>query len=248
MLAVCEHFVALLSESTRMSEKPEPRVHVDLPIRVFGMGADGRPFLNHAKARNISQHGAKISGLETHLRPGDVVAVQVGDKKARCKVVWVVEAGQAERIEVGVNLIEGQPCPWEKEMQKTEQAPASATRVAPSGDNKRKYLRHKVPFPIEIRDPDGVGSHMRTKAADISGRGCYVETMLPLPVGRVLSIHLWLDAQKVDTPAVVRSCDGGVGMGIEFTGLDEATQERLQKQIEAMAAEGETSGNANGAG
>jgi hypothetical protein len=72
--------------------------------------------------------------------------------------------------------------------------------------------------------------------------------MLPLPVGRVLSIHLWLDAQKVDTPAVVRSCDGGVGMGIEFTGLDEATQERLQKQIEAMAAEGETSGNANGAG
>jgi hypothetical protein len=37
-------------------------------------------------------------------------------------------------------------------------------------------------------------------------------------------------------------------MGIEFTGLDEATQERLQKQIEAMAAEGETSGNANGAG
>ena len=120
--------------------------------------------------------------------------------------------------------------------------------VAPSGDNKRKYLRHKVPFPIEIRDPDGVGSHMRTKAADISGRGCYVETMLPLPVGKVLSISLWLDAQKVDTPAVVRSCDGGVGMGIEFTGLDEVTQERLQQQIEAMAAEGETSGNANGAG
>ena len=106
--------MALLSESTRMSEKPEPRLHVELPIRVFGMGADGRPFLNHAQARNISQHGAKISGLETQLKPGDVVAVQVGDKKARCKVVWVVEAGQAQRIEVGVNLIEGQPCPWEK--------------------------------------------------------------------------------------------------------------------------------------
>jgi len=72
--------------------------------------------------------------------------------------------------------------------------------------------------------------------------------MLPLPVGRVLSIHLWLDAQKVDTPAVVRSCDGGVGMGIEFTGLDQVTQERLQQQVETMAVEGETSGNANGAG
>ena len=84
-----------------------------------------------------------------------------------------------------------------------------------------------------------MGSHMRTKSADISGRGCYVETMLPLPVGKVLSITLWLDAQRVNTSGVVRSCDGGVGMGIEFTGLDEATQERLQQQIETMAAESE---------
>ncbi len=231
-----------------MSEKLEPRLKVELPIRVFGMGTDGRPFLNHAQARNISQHGAKLSGLETQLKPGDVIAVQVGEKKARCKVIWVVDAGQAQRIEVGVNLLEGQPCPWENEMQSSAQAPEPASPVAPSSDNKRKFPRHKVPFPIEMRDPDGVGSHMRTRSADISGRGCYIETMLPLPIGKVLSITLWVDAQRVSTPAVVRSCDGGVGMGIEFTGLDEATQDRLQQQVEAMAAEGETSGNAQGAG
>lgn len=248
MLAVCEPFVAWPLESTRMAEKLEPRLTVELPIRVFGMGTDGRPFLHNAQARNISHHGAKLSGLETQLKPGDVIGVQVGDKKARCKVIWVVDAGQAQRIEVGVNLIEGQSCPWEREMQQSEQAPEPASPVALSGDNKRKFPRHKVPFPIEMRDPDGVGSHMRTRSADISGRGCYIETMLPLPVGKVLSITLWLDAQRVSTPAVVRSCDGGVGMGIEFTGLDEATQERLQQQIETMAAEGETSENAQGAG
>ena len=32
-------------------------------------------------------------------------------------------------------------------------------------------------------------------------------------------------------------------MGIEFTGLDEKTKERLQQQIETMAAESETSKN-----
>jgi hypothetical protein len=240
--------VALLSESTRMSEKPEPRLHVELPIRVFGMGADGRPFLNHAQARNISHHGAKISGLEAHLKAGDVIAVQVGDTKARCKVIWVVDAGQAQRIELGVNLIEGQPCPWEKELQQTDQAAEPPSQVTPSAENKRKFPRQRVPFPIEMRDPDGVGSLMRTRSADISGRGCYIETMLPLPVGKVLSITLWLDAQRVNTSAVVRSCDGGVGMGIEFTGLDEATQERLQQQVETMAAEDGTSGNAQGAG
>ena len=177
------------------------------------------------------------SGLEAQLKPGDVIGVQVGDKKARCKVVWVVDAGQAQKISVGVNLVEGQPCPWEKEMQQTRQESEPAVRIAPSDEDKRKFPRHRVPFPIEIRDQDGVGSHMNTKSADISARGCYVETMLPLPVGKVLNITFWLDSERISTPAVVRSCDGGVGMGIEFTGLDDKTRERLQQQIETMAAE-----------
>jgi PilZ domain len=230
-----------------MSDNLEPRLDVELPIRVFGMGTDGRPFVHKAQARNISHHGAKLSGLETLLKPGDVIGVQVGDIKARCKVIWVVDAGQTQKISVGVNLIEGQPCPWEKEMQQAPQATASALRVAPSDEDKRKFPRRRVPFPIEIRDQGGVGSHMNTKAADISARGCYVETMLPLPVGKLLNITFWLDSEKISTPAVIRSCDGGVGMGIEFTGLDEKTSERLQQQIDTMAAESETSENTPGA-
>lgn len=230
-----------------MSEEIEPRLDVELPVRVFGMGADGRPFLHKAQARNISHHGAKLSGMETQLKPGDVIGVQVGDAKARCKVIWVVDAGQAQKIAVGVSLIEGQPCPWEKEMQQAQPAAGTAPRIAPSSENKRTFPRHRVPFPLEIRDQDGVGSHMNTKSADISARGCYVETMLPLPVGKGLNITLWLDSERISTPAVVRSCDGGVGMGIEFTGLDENTRERLQQRIEAMAAETEASENTEGA-
>jgi Tfp pilus assembly protein PilZ len=227
-----------------MSDNLEPRLDVELPIRVFGMGTDGRPFVHKAQARNISHHGAKLSGLGTLLKPGDVIGVQVGDIKARCKVIWVVDAGQtSQMISVGVNLIEGQPCPWEKEMQQAPLASAPASRVAQSDGDKRKYPRRRVPFPIEIRDQGGVGSHMNTKSADISARGCYVETMLPLPVGKLLTITFWLDSEKISTPAVIRSCDGGVGMGIEFTGLDEKTRERLQQQIDTMAAEAESSDN-----
>src|SRR5271169_4726997 len=115
-----------------MSEKIEPRLDVELPIRVFGMGADGRPFLHNAQARNISHHGAKLSGLEAQLKPGDVIGVQVGDTKARCKVIWVVDAGETQKISVGVNLVEGQPCPWEKEMQQTGPESEPAVRIAPS--------------------------------------------------------------------------------------------------------------------
>src|SRR3984893_15307142 len=104
-----------------MSDKLEPRLDVELPIRVYGMGADGRPFSQNAQARNISHIGAKLSGLDAQLKPARVIVVQVGDKKAGCKVIWVVDAGQAQKISVGVNLVEEQPCPWEKEMQQTRQ-------------------------------------------------------------------------------------------------------------------------------
>ena len=75
-----------------------------------------------------------------------------------------------------------------------------------------------------------------------------IETLMPLPLGKTLNITLWLEDQRVDTAAVIRSCDGGVGMGIEFTGLDEETQQRLQKQIETMAADSAGLENAPGVG
>src|SRR4029077_9356669 len=99
MLAVC------LRERLQpfMSEKVEPRLDVEVPIRVYGMGADGRPFSQNAQARNISRHRATLSRLEADLKPGDVIGVQACDKKSRCKVILVVDAGQAQKISVGVN-------------------------------------------------------------------------------------------------------------------------------------------------
>jgi len=95
-----------------MTPKPEPRVDVNLPVRVFGMGADNRPFFQNAHARNVSDHGAKLSGIEKQLRPGDVIGIQFGDKKARCKVVWVVDAGALKKTQIGVQLVADQECPW----------------------------------------------------------------------------------------------------------------------------------------
>jgi hypothetical protein len=222
-----------------MSEKPEPRLDVELPIRIFGMSTEGRPFLQNVRARNISHHGAKLVGLETRLKPGEVIGIQLGNTKARCKVIWVVDAGQTQKVEVGVSLLAGQPCPWEKEMEQPLTVAEPAPRIAPSDADKRKATRHRVPFPIEIRDENGVGSQMKTRAADISGRGCYVETLMPLPVGKTLQITFWIETERIRTAAIVRSCDGGVGMGIEFTGLDDETRNRLQSRIETMAEESE---------
>ena len=75
---------------------------------------------------------------------------------------------------------------------------------------------------------------MNTHATDIGGRGCYVESLLPLPLGTKVSTKFWMDDEKVQTSGVVRASDPGVGMGIEFTALDNTVQERLQLYLDKL--------------
>jgi hypothetical protein len=217
---------------------PEPRFDVDLMIRVFGMDANHRPFSQEVHARNISEHGAKFSGLETQLALGDIIGAHFGARKARCEVMNVEDAGALRGIEVGVRLMEGQTCPWQEEVGiQRATADASIAGSKPVASEKRRFPRQRISFPVEIRDHSGAGMHMRTNTSDIAGSGCYIETRMPLPVNHILEITFWLNSEPVHTSATVRTCDGGVGMGIEFTGLDEPTRKRLQQHVEAAAAE-----------
>ena len=71
----------------------EPRLTVDLPVRVWGMNAEGRAFSQHARAQNISTEGALLTGVECELKVGDVIGVQCDEKKARCTVIWAMNTG-----------------------------------------------------------------------------------------------------------------------------------------------------------
>jgi len=227
-----------------MEHQTEPSVKLDLLVRIWGM-AEGRPFFQNVHTQEISKGGAKISGIEHRLSVGDVIGVQLGDKKARVKVMWVIDAGQTQKSDAGVEMLEGQPCPWQQELAKLEK-PAPVAQPAPHADDMRRFRRHRIPFPIEILEQRG-GALMRTQATDISGRGCYVETLMPLAKGTELSIIFWIESEKVTTPAIVRASDGGVGMGIEFTGLSNDVQERVQQVVEKMDQQSGPASNAKGA-
>jgi hypothetical protein len=211
-----------------MSDRPEPRIQVELAVRVWGMGKDGHPFFQEAEARNISSEGALLSGLEQQLTAGDTIGVQYGDKKARFRVVWVIDAGATHKIQAGVQLLADQQIPWRRELTAT---PAVSPILPGSPTNKRKFPRLKVQIPIELTDERGA-TQMKTNATDMSGRGCYVETLLPAPPGTVLTATFWVASEKVSSITVVRTSDSGVGMGIEFIGLDEESQQRLQRALE----------------
>lgn len=234
-----------------LDSMPDPskfRFKVDLLVRVFGMDADSHPFSQNALAPNISDQGAQLSGLEIQLKPGDIIGLQFGDTKARCKVIWAGNGEPARKTEAGVRIVEGQPCPWREEIERQRStAAAPISRAIPAAKNKRRFRRLPIPFPIEIRDEQSAGTHLQTSTQDIAGRGCYVETLQPLPVRSLLDITFWLNSRRVQTQGIVRTCDGGVGMGIEFIGLDEATQNQLQEQMETLAAESGLFKHAQGA-
>lgn len=207
-----------------------PRATLDLKVRVWGMGANGQPFFQNATAQNISASGACIFGIEPELKVGDVIGVQYEGKKARCKVVWVVDAGALKKTQVGVQLVADQECPWAAilpgDMNPDE-------RTQQRHDNRRKFARHKISFPLELRD-ERVNTPLRVNATDVSGNGCYVETVMPLNVGTALRVDFWIGEEKFSPSAVVRTRDPGVGMGIEFTGLPEDGKKRFQAHLDKL--------------
>lgn len=209
------------------NQRPDPRISADLSVRVWGMSASGQTFNQHARARNISGSGALFSGLEHELKVGDVVGVQYNDRKSRCKVVWVMDTGPLEKVQAGVQIVAGQDCPWQGELSPEQLAPP----LEPN--NRRRFARHRISFPLEARD-ERVKTPMRVNATDISGNGCYVETILPLPVGTTLRVDFWMDTEKISTSAVVRTSDPGVGMGVEFIGMTPDAKQRLQAHLDKV--------------
>jgi hypothetical protein len=211
-----------------MSEnRPDPRVPTDLTVRIWGMAASGRPFNQQVHARNISISGALLSGIEHELRVGDVIGVQYADRKSRCKVVWVMDSGSAQRIQAGIQIVPDQECPWKAQL------PAGYEEAARAPKNRRRFARHRITFPVQVRD-ERVNTPMRVNATDVSGNGCYVETILPLAVGTTLRVDFWIDSEHNSTSAVVRTSDPGVGMGIEFLGLTPDNRQRLQDHLDKI--------------
>ena len=205
----------------------ETRVPLDLELRVWGMGADGRVFSQPARTRNISIGGALLSGIEQDLKIGDTIGVQRGEKKARCKVVWAINTESIQKIQVGVQLLRKNECPWTAELPKAE----DAASISPQSC--RRWERHKISVVIALHD-ERTSTSMRLTATDISASGCYVETIFPLSIGTSLKVDLWIESEKVTTRSFVRTSDPGLGMGIEFIGLKLEDQQRFQEYLKAL--------------
>ena len=212
-----------------MEPKGETRVAAELPVRVWGMDADGKPFFQNATASNLSSEGALLTRIHHPLKMGEILGVQYGDKKARFEIRWVKAVAVPKGFDAGVKILPNQAVPWDEVTRKGQADPQLTRR-----SDKRRFMRHRVQFPIVISFADARRAHMQCYATDIGGRGCYVETLVPLAVETDVNITFWIDSEKFLTKGRVRTSDPAVGMGIEFTALEEQIQKRLQEYLDNM--------------
>ncbi len=208
-----------------------PRATLDLRLRVWGMGSNNQPFHQNANCPECQPHRslhrrarARTEGGRRHRRS---IRNQKGALQGRLGDGSGSVKESSDRGSVG-----GRPgMPVDVSIARRKCARTSPRSRA---DNRRKFQRHKISFPLEFRD-ERVNTPMRVNATDISGNGCYVETVMPLPDFHVAA-RGFLDrpgAHRLPR-RLVRTRDPGVGMGIEFTGMPGRIQEAVPGHLDKM--------------
>jgi hypothetical protein len=96
-----------------MDRRSQQRISVELPVQIWGMDANARPFTQPASLRTISGRGATLQGVNAQLKPGDIVDLQYQGAKAQFRIVWLGKAGTEMQGKVGVENLTGDVQLWD---------------------------------------------------------------------------------------------------------------------------------------
>lgn len=95
-----------------MGRRREDRVSVNLPVRVWGMDRNGKPFIQSAHTVDVTRLGGRLRDLYCIDKKGEVIRVQHGNQKANFRVTWVGHPGTAEDGQIGIYSIEPDKYIW----------------------------------------------------------------------------------------------------------------------------------------
>ncbi len=107
----------------------------------------------------------------------------------------------------------------------------------PFPPERRDSERIKLKVPVELHFEDN-DTPFRCATADLSLRGCYIETMFPFPVDTPVEIKLHATTTLLILGRIVTS-DPQVGNGIQFTKMLPEDIEDLRAFLQAVQKEAE---------
>ena len=99
----------------------------------------------------------------------------------------------------------------------------SATKEA----ERRSADRHMFTASAEVVDLSS-GARFSTRTTDLGPGGCFMDTLVPLPVGARVHVGVRKGKTQLDTNGVVVYSQAGLGMGIAFDSLDQSQRDALE--------------------
>jgi hypothetical protein len=88
----------------QMDRRKERRLNLELPVRIWGVDRMAHPFAEVVRVRNVSNHGAVLTGMRSKIQTGEVLDVQNGASRTQFRVVWMSVLGEA-----GIQALELEP-------------------------------------------------------------------------------------------------------------------------------------------
>ena len=115
----------------KIERRDERRVEAELPVRLTGTDANGRPLDQEVMTINISRQGARLVGFHGALRVGGTISLARLQKKEQYLVVWV---GGTDRpaAQIGVSAVNPKSSFWDDVLGSDQQ---SALKVSSAPEN-----------------------------------------------------------------------------------------------------------------
>jgi len=230
-------------QSKLSPERQKKRLHLALPIRVTYWDDAHKPCLEMACTYDISEHGARVTGLRSVKEAGEVVAIERGKSKAFCRVVWVGEPNTELQGQIGLQCVESDRIMWEAELRDMveayepvlQEAKSNQPRTFSSSERRRRRERFTLEGTAELVEKSAAAIKGKVTLQNMSEIGCLVLTKQNIPVGAELKVTLHVDDRNLTLKGHVRHAEPNVGVGIEFKEIRKGERQILQFLIRKLA-------------
>ncbi|HEV3206638.1 MAG TPA: PilZ domain-containing protein [Terriglobales bacterium] len=228
--------------SSQVPERQSKRVQVALPIRVTYWDVAHKPALEIACTYDISEHGARVTGLRCVKETGEIIAIERGKSKAFCRVVWIGEPNSELRGQIGIQCVESDRTLWEAELRDMHEVydPIVVEGTGKPGgfgshERRRRRERFILEGTAELTQSGPKGVHAKGALKNVSEIGCLVSTKQIVLPGTELKLTLNIGDYSLALKGQVRHADSHGGLGIEFHEIRKGERQILQFLLRKLA-------------
>lgn len=211
-----------------MGKRVEPRINVQVPVRIFGTDRTGSVFSQKVVTVNISRLGVELAEVQAQLAVEEIIGLTYASNRVHFRIKWVGGTGTAKAGHVGLLNISPEKPLWDfplPEPSSDDHRPGLVERRA----HPRFRCQNKVELHIE-----GGPSYWGT-VADLSLGGCYIEMPIPLNAGTKLKMGIWIEQSKVLMDGEVAHRTPGLGIGVRFKSISDLDLDRVRMFLDQLS-------------